>query len=130
MLLGLLTLLDHYYSRKLFDLFTVEIYSQLIIFSVQNETRLTYSQNCYLSGKGRVLLYHSKDRYCWTNIRTAFDTRTELINTLWIAINPHKSNQFLVLHGGLNTTVDCDQRLRCKVEHKQIIIRVFFTLQE
>ncbi|KAK4480742.1 hypothetical protein RD792_013824 [Penstemon davidsonii] len=58
--LGLLTMYDHYLSRKQvseFDLFTLDDIDS----AFQNITRLTYSQNYYMSGKGEgiVIAPHS-----------------------------------------------------------------------
>lgn len=53
--LGLLTMYDHYMSRKSvsdFDLFTLDD----IDAAFQNVTRLTYSQNYHLSGKGEGIV--------------------------------------------------------------------------
>lgn len=53
--LGLLTMYDHYLSRKQvseFDLFTLDDIDS----AFQNVTRLTYSQNCHLSGKGEGIV--------------------------------------------------------------------------
>lgn len=53
--LGLLTMYDHYLSRKQvseFDLFTLDDIDS----AFQNVTRLTYSQNCHLSAKGEGIV--------------------------------------------------------------------------
>ncbi|XP_024982381.1 cleavage and polyadenylation specificity factor subunit 2 isoform X1 [Cynara cardunculus var. scolymus] len=53
--LGLLTMYDHYLSSKQvseFDLFTLDDIDS----AFQNVTRLTYSQNCHLSGKGEGIV--------------------------------------------------------------------------
>lgn len=53
--LGLLTMYDHYLSRKQvseFDLFTLDDIDS----AFQNATRLTYSQNYHLSGKGEGIV--------------------------------------------------------------------------
>ncbi|XP_068645532.1 cleavage and polyadenylation specificity factor subunit 2 [Aristolochia californica] len=53
--LGLLTMYDHYMSRKQvseFDLFTLDD----IDAAFQNVTRLTYSQNCHIAGKGEGIV--------------------------------------------------------------------------
>ncbi|XP_073020033.1 cleavage and polyadenylation specificity factor subunit 2 isoform X1 [Primulina eburnea] len=53
--LGLLTMYDHYLSRKQvseFDLFTLDDIDS----AFQNITRLTYSQNYYMSGKGEGIV--------------------------------------------------------------------------
>ncbi|XP_010255376.1 PREDICTED: cleavage and polyadenylation specificity factor subunit 2 [Nelumbo nucifera] len=53
--LGLLTMYDHYLSRKQvsdFDLFTLDDIDS----AFQNVTRLTYSQNHHLSGKGEGII--------------------------------------------------------------------------
>eukprot|EP00262_Sarcandra_glabra_P011101 TRINITY_DN26812_c0_g1_i1.p1 TRINITY_DN26812_c0_g1~~TRINITY_DN26812_c0_g1_i1.p1 ORF type:complete len:739 (+),score=139.59 TRINITY_DN26812_c0_g1_i1:133-2349(+) len=53
--LGLLTMYDHYLSRKQvsdFDLFTLDDIDS----AFQNVTRLTYSQNYHLSGKGEGIV--------------------------------------------------------------------------
>ncbi|XP_009605983.1 cleavage and polyadenylation specificity factor subunit 2 [Nicotiana tabacum] len=53
--LGLLTMYDHYLSRKQvseFDLFTLDDIDS----AFQNVTRLTYSQNHYMSGKGEGIV--------------------------------------------------------------------------
>ncbi|GJV04659.1 cleavage and polyadenylation specificity factor subunit 2 isoform X1 [Tanacetum coccineum] len=53
--LGLLTMYDHFLSRKQvsdFDLFTLDDIDSAFL----NVTRLTYSQNCHLSGKGEGIV--------------------------------------------------------------------------